>query len=188
MPLEGDRVRLREERLDDVPLLLSLRNDMATQGWNQALPPDYTEAMERQRLEKREYSLDRTDARFIIERKDSGEAIGLIRYSGLVPRWEATIGLSTVQSAWGSGLAFDAQEALLAFLFLDLGIRVVRLWTNDANARALRLAERSGFQVAMRAREDSYKSGRRFGVVLMDLLREEWFVRHPGTADDLPPL
>jgi RimJ/RimL family protein N-acetyltransferase len=188
MPLEGERVRLREERLDDIPLLLSLRNDMATQGWNQALPPDYTEAMERQRYEKREYSMDRTDGRFIVERKDTGEAVGLIRYSGLEPRWAVTIGISTLRSAWGSHLAFDAQETLLRFVFLDLGVRVVRLWTHGANPRAVRLAERSGFQVAIRAREDAYKEGRLFGVLLMDLLREEYFARHPELRDELPPL
>lgn len=188
MPLEGETVRLREERTDDVPLLLALRNDMATQGWNIALPPDYTEPMERRRLDAREYALERTDGRFVIERMADGAFVGLIRYSELRPRWEVTIGISTAPAAWGSGAAFDAQETLLRFLYLDLGVRVVRLWTHGANPHAVRLAERSGFRLSMRGREAGYKTGRRFDMILMDMLREEWFALHPDVADDLPPL
>ena len=41
MPLEGKKVRLREVRESDLPLLVSLRNDLDTQGWSQTLPPDW---------------------------------------------------------------------------------------------------------------------------------------------------
>jgi RimJ/RimL family protein N-acetyltransferase len=188
MPLMGKLVRLRRETDDDRELFLDLRNDMATQGWNQALPPDFTEKMEQQRYEKREYSLDREDARFVIERLDSGDAIGYISYSGVRPRHEATIGISTLQSVWGSGLAFDAQETLLGFLFHELGLWVVRLWTNSANSRGMKLASRSGFRVGLSQRESCFKGGVLCDNVMMDLLREEFYARHPELEDLMPPL
>jgi RimJ/RimL family protein N-acetyltransferase len=188
MPLEGRIVLLREERLDDTAMLLSLRNDMATQGWNQALPPDFTEIMDRGRQEKREFSTDRRSASFIIEHRDTGEALGRINYSGLQPRWSATVGISTLKKAWGTQVAFDAQEVLLHFLFHDLGLRVVRLWTHGANDRAIRLAERSGFRVGMRAREAGYKGGRLLDMVQMDVLRDEYYALHPELQDTLPKL
>jgi RimJ/RimL family protein N-acetyltransferase len=188
MPLEGELVLLREETEGDRVLFLALRNNMATQGWNQALPPDFTVHMERERHEGREYSMDRTDARFTIELKETGEAIGYISYSGVKQRHEATIGISTLQTAWGSGAAYDAQETLLRFLFYELGLRVVRLWTNSANERGMRLATRSGFQEALRQRESCYKGGTLCDNVMMDLLREEYFALHTDLKDDLPPI
>ncbi len=188
MPLQGEYVLLREERADDRELSLGLRNDLATQGWNQALPPDYTEHMDRQRYRSREFSTDRHDARFVVERRDTGEAIGTISYTGLRKRHEATIGIGTLQSAWGSGLAYDAQETLLGFLFGELGVRVVRLWTNSANTRGMRLARRSGFRVALRHREACFKGGRLCDNVMMDLLREEYYALHPDRSDGLPSI
>jgi RimJ/RimL family protein N-acetyltransferase len=188
MPLDGRIVILREERGDDTDLLLELRNSMASQGWNQALPPDFTELMDRKRQEKREFSTDRDSAFFIIEHRDTGEALGRINYTGLQPRWSATIGISVLERAWGTQVAYDAQEVLLHFLFNDLGLRVVRLWTHSANERAIRLAERSGFRTSMQSREAGYKGGRVLDMVMMDVLREEYYTLHPELQDTLPPL
>jgi RimJ/RimL family protein N-acetyltransferase len=187
MALEGKLVRLREQREADVELFLALRNDMATQGWNKSLPPDFTLGMLRGRLAGREFSFDRTDGHFVIERRDTGAAIGTISYSGLNPRWDASYGIALSREAWGAGLAHDAQETLLRFLFLDLGLQVVRLWTHAANPRMVRLAERSGFQISLRQRESCYKDGVLCDTLMMDLLRAEYLAQH-DLGDALPPL
>lgn len=188
MPLEGDLVVLREERETDVDLQVGWRNDMETQAWSQSLPPDYTEPMVRTRFESREFTFDRSDARFIITLKASGAAIGTISYSWLEPRLSTTMGIICDKSAWGTDAALDAQEVLLRFLFTELGVRVVRLWTNSGNPRAVGLAGKSGFSVSMRQRESVYKSGRLMDNISMDLLREEYFARHPELVDELPPI
>ena len=40
MPLNGERVRMREVRPTDFPMLVELRNDLDTQAWSRTLPPD----------------------------------------------------------------------------------------------------------------------------------------------------
>jgi len=117
MAIEGPNITLREERAEDLPLLVALRNDLETQAWGLALPPDFTLEMYRKRFQAREFSYARTDGRFIMVHKGSGEAIGYISYTGLVPRWEVTIGIMLSRAYWGQGLAFEAQELLLQFLF-----------------------------------------------------------------------
>lgn len=188
MALEGKLVILREERLQDMSLLADLRNDLETQAWSKTLPPDYTEAMYSKRYQDREFSYDRDDGRFIIETVDTHEFAGTISYTGLRPRWEATIGIMVPKKYWGTGLAHDAQEVLLMFMFQELGLRVIRLYTHSGNPRAMRLAQKSGFQISARRRQAIFKGGALYDNLMMDLLREEYFAQHPELVDNLPQL
>lgn len=188
MPLEGELVILREEQPEDMPFLTALRNDLETQAWSKTLPPDYTENMYLKRFQTREYSYDPQEGRFIMISRASGEFVGSISYTGLEPRWSATIGLMEEKKFWGSGFALDAQETLLKFLFNELGLRVVRLYTHTGNPRALGLADKSSFKVSARQRQSIFKSGELYDNVVMDLLREEFFALHPQLVDNLPPL
>jgi RimJ/RimL family protein N-acetyltransferase len=186
--LEGERVLLREEREEDILHLAALRNDLETQAWSKTLPPDYTQAMYARRYQDREFSYDRADGRFIIVSKVSGEFAGTILYTGLQPRWSATIGIMLAKKFWGSGFAYDAQEVLLKFLFEELGLRVIRLYTHSGNERAVRLAEKSGFRVSARQRGAIFKGGMLIDNLVVDLLREEYYALHPELVDRLPPL
>jgi len=186
MPLENEIVLLREEREEDLPMLVALRNDLDTQAWSQTLPTDFTLDMYRKRYHSREFSYERTDGRFIIVHKTSGKAAGTISYTGLDSRWETTIGIMIAKEFWGEGLAFESQELLLHFLFEELGLRVVRLWTHSGNPRAVKLAQRSGFKIAYRQRESIFKNGQLYDNLMMDMLRPEFYARHPELEDHLP--
>jgi len=186
MPLEGKEVILREERAEDMKLLVALRNDLETQAWSRTLPPDYTERMYMKRFEKREFSYSPEEGRFIIEMKDGGDFAGTISYTGLEPRWSAVIGIMVPKRFWGTGVALDATEVLLAFLYQELGLRVVRLYTHSGNPQAVKLAQKSGFSVSVRQREAIFKDGELYDNLVMDLLREEYFSRHPEMEDKLP--
>jgi RimJ/RimL family protein N-acetyltransferase len=188
MPLDGELIILREERREDLAFLRELRNDMQTQAWSKSLPPDYTEPMYAKRFEGREFSYDPKEGRFTIVHKETGEVVGHIGYSNLEPRFSASIGIAIARAFWGTGAALDAQEVLLRFLFLELGLRVVRLWTHSGNPRAIRLAEKSGFRVSCRMREAIVKSGEVYDNLIVDLLREEFFALHPELVDTLPGL
>jgi RimJ/RimL family protein N-acetyltransferase len=188
MPLEGDLVILREERREDLDFFRELRNDLDTQAWSKTLPPDFTEPMYTKRFEAREFSYDPKEGRFTIVRKDTGERAGYVSYTGLERRFAATMGIIIDKACWGTGIALDAQEVLLKFLFVELGLRVVRLWTHSGNPHAVRLAERSGFQVSGRMRESIFKGGECYDTLIMDLLREEYFARYPELSDHLSPL
>ena len=105
MALEGQLVRLREERPEDMLPLVQLRNDLETQAWSKTLPPDYTERMYQKRFDERSFSFDRSDARFIIEEKQTGELAGTILYSGLESRFAAIVGIMVAKKFWGTGIA-----------------------------------------------------------------------------------
>lgn len=185
MPLEGEKIILREERRSDMPFLLTLRNDLDTQGWSQVLPPDYTLEMYIKRFEEREFSFSREDGRFMIEEKDTGELVGMIGYQLEPPRWSAAIGIAIDRRYWGSGYAFEAQELLLHFLFEEFGLHIVRLWTQSGNPRAVKLAEKSGFKIGARIREAVVIRGEVHDNLTMDLLREEYYAAHPELEDHL---
>jgi RimJ/RimL family protein N-acetyltransferase len=188
MGLNGARVVLREERVDDVLFLAGLRNDLETQAWPKALPPDYTEAMYHKRYEEREFSYDRDDGRFVITVKETNEVAGSISYVWLEPRWSASIGIMVAKKFWGTGIALDAQEVLLKFLFEQLGLRVVRIFTHSGNQAAVKLAQKSGFKISGQQRKSVFKDGRLHDNLFMDLLREEYYDQHPEISDHLPGL
>ena len=186
MALEGKLVILREERLEDLQLFADLRNDLGTQGWNLALPPTYTERMYVKQFEEKEFSNERDGARFSVVHKESEKLAGYISYSHAKPRMGASIGISIAKPFWGTGVALDAQEVLLQFLFLELGLRVVHLWSHSGNERALGLAKNTGFRITGRLREGMYKNGRLLDTIVMSLMREHWFETHPEFEDALP--
>lgn len=185
MALEGELVLLREIRETDLPMFVRLRNDLATQAWSRTLPPDYTTEMIRRRYWDREFSYRRDHGIFVIETKDGGDAAGMVSYSDVVDRFEATWGLAVEQRFWGSGVAIDAGDTLLRFLFQELGVRVVRLHTQTENARAVAAFRKLGFREAVRVPDGIFKAGRFADNVEMDLLREEWFALHPARVDGL---
>ena len=188
MVLVGKLVKLREERKEDLTKQVALRNDLDTQAWSKALPPDFTFEMYEIRYNKREFSFDRKDGKFSIITKENDDYVGFISYSEYSDRFEATIGIVVDKRFWGTGMAYDAQEVLLKFLFLELGVRVVRLWTQSGNQGAIRLAKKSGFKISGTIRHTVYMRGKINDTLVVDLLREEYFDRHPDLIDTLPPL
>jgi RimJ/RimL family protein N-acetyltransferase len=185
MPLEGDRVRLREVRESDLDMFARLRNDLATQAWSRTLPPDYTREMVRRRYWDRNFEYRRDYGIFVIEMRDGEDVAGMISYSEVVDRMEATWGLAIEQRFWGTGVAMDAGDTLLRFLFEELGLRVVRLYTQTENERAVAAFRKLGFREATRVPGGIFKAGRHADNLSMDLLREEWYALHPDLEDRL---
>jgi RimJ/RimL family protein N-acetyltransferase len=141
--------------------------------------------MYEKRFDERPFDYRRDWAIFVIEPVAGGEAIGYITYVDTTDRFDTIIGISTARKHWGSGAAHEASELLLRFLFEELGMRVVRLWTQSGNSRAVASAEKLGFREAIRIREAIWKAGSYHDNLGMDLLREEWFALHPELADRL---
>ena len=185
MPLEGERIILREEQASDVPLLLAMRNDLETQAWSKVLLPDFTEEMYMQRHTSREFTFDRWDGRFIVIDKASGEVAGYTGIYGVEPRWSGIIGWALLKEFWGSGIARELNEILLEFLFLQHGLRVVRAYTTSDNVRAIGLCEKLGFKQSGRVREGGYRHGAITDTLILDILRDEYFAMRPHLADEL---
>lgn len=183
--MRGETVLLRELRETDYPMLVRLRNDLDTQGWSRTLPPDFTLGMYHKRFDDRPYEFQRDWAIFVIEALDSGRPIGFCNYTDHQDRFGAAIGIVVEKERWGTGASFEATDLLLRFLFHELGLRVVRLWTQSGNARAIGSAEKLGFAVAARFRNGIFKGGEYRDNLMMDLLREEWYALHPHLEDHL---
>ena len=188
MSLEGVHIILREEHPEDMARLAAMRNDLETQAWSRTLPPDYTEGMYLKRFQEREFSYNPKEGRFIIISREKGEFVGTIGYTGLRPRWAAVVGIMVDKKFRGTGFALEAQELMLKFLFIELGLRVVRLYTHSGNPRAVRLAEKAGFRESVRQRQAIFKNGELYDNLMMDLLREEYFTGHLDLIDNLPEL
>ena len=183
--MRGETLLLRELRQSDYPMLVRLRNDLATQGWSRTLPPDFTLGMYHKRFDDRPYEFSRDWAIFVIETLDRGTPIGFCSYTDHQDRFEATIGIVVEKERWGTGASFEASDLLLRFLFHELGLRVVRLWTQSGNTRAAGSAEKLGFRVAARLENAIFKEGEYRDNLMMDLLREEWYELHPDLEDGL---
>jgi RimJ/RimL family protein N-acetyltransferase len=186
MALEGNIVRLREQREGDLPLLVRMRNDLETQAWSKVLPPDFTLPMYRKWFMDREINFDRRDGRFIIEQLEDQAVVGYAGYYGLVPRHKVFYGLALTGEIQGRGIALDAQEILLKFFFEEMGLQVVRIHTHSGNPAMMRLAEKSGLQIAVRNRQAIFQKGQLFDNLMMDITREDYYNRHPELKDRFP--
>lgn len=185
MALEGELCLLREVRESDLEVFVRLRNDLATQAWSRTLPPDYTIDMMRSRYLERSFDYKRSDGIFVIEATDDGSAVGTISYTGVIDRMEAVWGIALDRDRWGTGIAREATDLLLRFMFLELGLKVIRLYTQTENERAVAAFRTVGFVEAARLPLSIYKAGRMAENLVMDMLREEWFERHPELTDTL---
>jgi len=87
----------------------------------------------------------------------------------------AQLGLSIYrQDDWGSGLRPREIVLALRYAFNELNLHRVWLTTNGFNERALKLYEKLGFRHEGRGREHVLLDGRRWDLVYMGMLRDEF--------------
>lgn len=175
-------MRLRPIQDSDYEYLASLKNDLRTQGWNQRLPPNYTAERIRERFKK---TNDKPNSAILAIETSDGKLCGNINYEERPARLSATFGIVIGTEYWGKGYAKEAQEILLEFLFVERSVSVVRLWTQTGFPWAQKAAERLGFQVSCRFRENSTIEGKVVDCLMMDMTREEYFKKR-NRRDPLP--
>jgi len=106
----------------------------------------------------------------------------LVGFTGLdgntFPHSEAFVGIGLGEREfWGKGFGTDAMNVILRFAFQELNLRRVSLDTFEYNPRAIRSYEKAGFVHEGRAREFLWREGRRWDLIFMGILREEWLAR-----------
>jgi RimJ/RimL family protein N-acetyltransferase len=84
---------------------------------------------------------------------------------------------------WGKGFGSDALRLILAYAFGELNLHRVSLTVFEYNPRALRTYERAGFVAEGRARKFLNRDGRRWDMIYMGLLREDWLAQGAGTPE-----
>jgi RimJ/RimL family protein N-acetyltransferase len=63
---------------------------------------------------------------------------------------------------------------ILRYAFTELNLHRVSLDTFEYNPRAIRSYEKAGFKIEGRVRQLLNREGRRWDVIYMGILREEW--------------
>ena len=75
---------------------------------------------------------------------------------------------------WGKGFGTDAMQVILRYAFTELNLHRVSLNVFGYNPRAMKSYEKAGFKFEGRMRGMLHRDGRRWDIVFMGILREEW--------------
>ena len=75
---------------------------------------------------------------------------------------------------WGRGYGTDVMKVILRYAFLEVNLQRVTLNTFEYNPRAVRSYEKAGFRHEGRERQFLNREGRRWDLLYMGILRDEW--------------
>lgn len=79
---------------------------------------------------------------------------------------------------WNKGYGTDAMQILLRYAFDELNLYRVTLNTFEYNPRAIRSYEKAGFKFEGRVRKYLNRENRRWDIIFMGILAEEWRARN----------
>jgi RimJ/RimL family protein N-acetyltransferase len=140
----------------------------------------WTQEGVRRHIEK---ELEKDDLRnifFAIHKLDDDRIIGEIGLDGIsYTRGDTYAGIAIGEREyWGKGYGTDAMNIILRFAFTELNLHRVSLTVFEYNPRAIRSYEKCGFRMEGRSREAFQREDRRWDVLHMGVLREEWQALH----------
>ena len=113
---------------------------------------------------------------FLIRTLEEDLTIGLIGLNGI--QWvhgDAWVGIGLGEREyWGEGYGTDAMGILLRYAFEELNLHRLSLGVFEYNSRAIRSYEKVGFVIEGRIRQFLNRDGRRYDMIFMGILRDEW--------------
>lgn len=113
---------------------------------------------------------------FSIRKLDDDQLLGDIDL--YVYNWSARdsfVGLGIGEREfWGRGYGTDVMRVILRYAFTEVNLHRVTLTVFEYNPRAIRSYEKAGFRHEGRMRGALSKEGRRWDILVMGILREEW--------------
>ena len=78
---------------------------------------------------------------------------------------------------WGKGYGTDAMKLILRYAFMELNLHRVSLDVFEYNPRAIHSYEKAGFKLEGRQRGMLLREGKRWDLVYMGILRQEWLTQ-----------
>ncbi|HEX2997891.1 MAG TPA: GNAT family protein [Anaerolineales bacterium] len=97
---------------------------------------------------------------------------------------EAFVGLGIGETEhWNKGYGTDIMNVLLRYAFTELNLKRVSLSVFEYNPRAIRSYEKAGFRHEGQLRNVLNREGRRWNIVYMGILREEWLELNASRRD-----
>ncbi len=179
MPVDlfrGDLVRLTAEEPGAIA--------QAYAGWNlnselvRLLDNDPARLWSEKKLKERE-EVEKDPARwteFMVRTLSDDRLIGFVGLFWLnLSQGEAFTGIGIGdESMWGKGYGTDAIRLALRYAFAELNLRRVSLTVFEYNPRAIRSYQKAGFVIEGRMRGLLLREGRRWDLIYMGILRQDW--------------
>ena len=171
--LIGEKIYLRPIEREDAPLMQAFIND-----------PEVTQTL----CAHRPYSLQ-SEIEFIdqtnkdqnviwlgIALKQDERLIGSITLRGIQGKdRKGDFGIKIgVKEEWNKGYGTEATKLIVRYGFETLNLNRIFLRVFEYNLRAIRAYEKAGFRREGLLRQDEYRMGRYWDVIVMGLLREDW--------------
>jgi RimJ/RimL family protein N-acetyltransferase len=117
-----------------------------------------------------------TNYYFAIRTLEDDRIIGVIGLDGI--QWthgDCFVGIGLGEREfWGKGYGTDAMKIILRYAFTELNLQRVSLNVFEYNPRGVRSYEKAGFSHEGRERGLLLREGKRWDVIFMGILREEW--------------
>lgn len=133
------------------------------------------------RLEKDLLEKDTDEFFFAIHAREDDRIIGFVGFDGI--SWtngDTWIGIGLgKRDTWGKGYGTDAMRVMLRYAFMELNLYRVTLNVFGYNERAIRSYEKAGFQCEGRVRGALNRDGRRWDIIHMGILKDEWLRLQP---------
>jgi RimJ/RimL family protein N-acetyltransferase len=122
------------------------------------------------------YNLKADHLFLTVHRLEDGRLIGFVELEDLSPTLsEAFVGIGVGErELWGHGYGTDAMRVLMRYAFTELNLKRLALTVFEYNPRAIRSYEKAGFRREGRLRQFVRRDGRRWDLLYMGILREEW--------------
>jgi len=118
---------------------------------------------------------------FSIHKLEDNQLLGDINLN-IINNWgsrDAFVGIGIGdRNDWGKGYGTDAMKIMLRYAFTELNLRRVTLSVFEYNPRAVRSYEKTGFQHEGRSRGALLRDGKRWDVIYMGILRDDWMEKN----------
>jgi diamine N-acetyltransferase len=121
--------------------------------------------------------------------KTTGEFLGFVHLEDIKrPHSRAEFGISIQNpNNQSKGYGTDATRVILWVAFNILGLHSVYLDTMEDNERAIRMYEKVGFKTVGTLRETEFIDGGYKGLLLMDILKDEFELVNPDFSVKMKP-
>ena len=180
--LRGRLVRLSASSPEDISRLFVgwIHNSEYWRLISNGPPFPWTQEGVRKHIEKEAEKEDLRNVFFAVRTLEEDRIIGEIGLDGIsYARGESYVGVGIGEAEyWGKGYGTDAMNVILRYAFTELNLHRVSLTVFEYNPRAIRSYEKCGFRMEGRAREAFQREGRRWDMLHLGVLREEWQAHH----------
>lgn len=121
---------------------------------------------------------------FAIRTLEGDKVIGEINLDGIrLNHRDCFVGIGLGEREyWGKGYGTDAMRIILRYAFTELNLHRVTLDVFEYNPRGVRSYEKAGFVHEGRERGTLLREGKRWDLIFMGILREDWIKQQEEKA------